>query len=132
MNFLFKEEPATYPYETFLKDKRTTWSGVRNPVAQKHLRSVKKGDRIFYYHTGNEKAIVGIAKAAKNAYADPAGVGHVVDIVPVKRLRRPVTLAEIKGDRRFAQLPLVRVPRLSVMPIDDDVWDIIVKMSGTT
>lgn len=132
MNFLFKEEPATYPYETFLKDKRTTWSGVRNPVAQKHLRSVKKGDRIFYYHTGNEKAIVGIAKAAKNAYADPAGNGHVVDIVPVKRLRRPVTLAEIKGDRRFAQLPLVRVPRLSVMPIDDDVWDIIVKMSGTT
>ncbi len=132
MNFLFKEEPANYSYETFLEDKRTTWSGVRNPVAQKHLRSVKKGDRIFYYHTGNEKAIVGIAKAAKNAYADPSGEGHVVDIVPVKRLRRPVTLAEIKHDRRFAQLPLVRVPRLSVMPIDDDVWDIIVKMSGTT
>lgn len=132
MNFLFKEEPANYSYETFLTDKRTTWSGVRNPVAQKHLRSVKKGDRIFYYHTGNEKAIVGIAKAAKNAYADPGGEGHVVDIVPVKRLRRPVTLAEIKSDRRFAQLPLVRVPRLSVMPIDDDVWDIIVKMSGTT
>lgn len=132
MNFLFKEEPDNYSYETFLADKKTTWTGVRNPAAQKHLRSVKKGDRIFYYHTGNEKAIVGIAKAAKNAYADPSGTGHVVDLVPVKRLRRPVTLAEIKKDRRFAQLPLVRVPRLSVMPIDDDVWDTIVKMSGTT
>lgn len=132
MNFLFKEEPDNYSYETFLADKKTTWTGVRNPAAQKHLRSVKKGDRIFYYHTGNEKAIVGIAKAAKNAYADPSGTGHVVDLVPVKRLRRPVTLAEIKKDRRFAQLPLVRVPRLSVMPIDDEVWDTIVKMSGTT
>lgn len=132
MNFLFKEEPDNYSFETFATDKRTTWEGVRNPVAQKHLREVKKGDRIFYYHTGSEKAVVGIAKAARNAYADPKGAGHVVDIVPVKRLKRPVTLAEIKKDRRFADLPLVRVPRLSVMPIPDDVWDAIVKMSGTT
>jgi predicted RNA-binding protein with PUA-like domain len=132
MNFLFKEEPANYPFDAFLADKRTTWTGVRNPVAQKHLRGVKKGDRIFYYHTGNEKAVVGIAKAVKNAYLDPGGAGHVVDIVPVKRLRRPVTLAEIRKDRRFAQLPLVRAPRLSVMPIDDDVFDAILKMSGTT
>jgi predicted RNA-binding protein with PUA-like domain len=132
MNFLFKEEPEHYSYDAFAKDKRTTWTGVRNPVAQKHLRSVKKGDRIFYYHTGDEKAIVGIAKAVKNAYADPSGTGHVVDIAPVKKLRRPVTLAEIKSDRRFAQLPLVRVPRLSVMPIDDEVFDVILKMSGTT
>ena len=132
MNFLFKEEPANYPYDTFLKDKKTTWTGVRNAVAQKHLRSVKKGDRIFYYHTGDEKAIVGIAKAVKNAYADPGGEGHVVDIVPVKRLRRPVTLTEIKKDRRFAELPLVRAPRLSVMPIPDELWDAIVTMSGTT
>lgn len=132
MNFLFKEEPGNYSYDMFAKDKRTTWEGVRNPVAQKHLREVKKGDRIFYYHTGNEKAVVGIAKAAKNAYPDPKGAGHVVDIVPVKRLKRPVTLAEIKKERRFAALPLVRVPRLSVMPIPDDVWDAIVKMSGTT
>ncbi|HEX6323796.1 MAG TPA: EVE domain-containing protein [Vicinamibacterales bacterium] len=132
MNFLFKEEPESYSFDAFLADKRTTWSGVRNPVAQKHLRDVRKGDRIFYYHTGKEKAVVGIAKAVKNAYADPAGEGHVVDIVPVKRLRRPVTLAEIKKDRRFAKLPLVRVPRLSVMPIDDDVFDAILKMSGTT
>lgn len=132
MNFLFKEEPEHYSYESFLKDKRTTWTGVRNAVAQKHLREVRKGDRIFYYHTGSEKAVVGIAKAAKNAYPDPAGEGYVVDIVPVKRLRRTVTLAEIKKDRRFAKLPLVRTPRLSVMPIDDESWEAIVKMSGTT
>jgi predicted RNA-binding protein with PUA-like domain len=132
MNFLFKEEPGNYSYATFAKDKRTTWTGVRNPAAQKHLRSVRKGDRIFYYHTGDEKAVVGIAKAVKNAYADPNGEGHVVDIVAVKPLKRPVTLAEIKKERRFAELPLVRVPRLSVMPIPDDVFDAIVKMSGTT
>ena len=132
MNFLFKEEPEHYSFDTFLKDKRTTWTGVRNPVAQKHLRDVRKGDRIFYYHTGKEKAVVGIAKAAKNAYPDPNGEGHVVDIVPVKRLRRPVTLAEIKKDRRFAKLPLVRVPRLSVMPIEDGAFDAILTMSGTT
>lgn len=132
MNFLFKEEPEHYSYESFLRDKRTTWTGVRNAVAQKHLREVRKGDRIFYYHTGSEKAVVGIAKAAKNAYPDPAGEGYVVDIVPVKRLRRTVTLAEIKKDRRFAKLPLVRTPRLSVMPIDDESWDAIIKMSGTT
>lgn len=132
MNFLFKEEPDNFSFDALVKDKRTTWEGVRNPVAQKHLREVKKGDRIFYYHTGNEKSVVGIAKAARNAYADPKGPGHVVDIVPVKRLKRPVTLAEIKKERRFADLPLVRVPRLSVMPIPDDVWDAIVKMSGTT
>ena len=132
MNFLFKEEPENYSYDAFQKDKQTTWTGVRNPVAQRHLRDVKKGDRIFYYHTGKEKAVVGIAKAAKNAYPDPKGEGHVVDLVPVKTLRRPVTLAEIKADRRFAQLPLVRIPRLSVMPIADEIWDAIVKMSGTT
>lgn len=132
MNFLFKEEPDNYSFDMFAQDKRTTWEGVRNPAAQKHLRSVRKGDRIFYYHTGSEKAIVGIAKAAKSAYANPKGEGHVVDIVPVKRLKRPVTLAEIKKERRFADLPLVRVPRLSVMPIPDDVWNAIVQMSGTT
>jgi predicted RNA-binding protein with PUA-like domain len=131
MNYLFKEEPSNYSYDAFAADKQTTWTGVRNPVAQRHLSGVKKGDRIFYYHTGNEKAIVGIAKAAKHAYPDPDGNGHVVDIVPVKKLKRPVTLAEIKKDKRFAQLPLVRVPRLSVMPIPDDIFDAILKMSGT-
>ena len=111
---------------------RTTWSGVRNPVAQKHLAQVRKGDRIFYYHTGDEKAVVAIAKAASNAYVDPAnpsGKAHVVDVVPVKKLKKPVTLAAIKADERFAQLPLTRIPRLSVMPVNDAEWDAIVALA---
>lgn len=131
MNWLFKEEPSSYSYDEFLKDGRTTWSGVRNPVAQKHLRSVKKGDRVFYYHTGKEKAVVGIARASGDAYPDPADTtskAAVVDIVPVKKMVRPVTLAEIKADRRFATFVLTRVPRLSVMPVTDKEWAAIEKM----
>jgi len=125
MNFLFKEEPTHYGYDALVKDGRTSWSGVRNPVAQKHLRSVKKGDRIFYYHTGGEKAVVAIAKAASQAYPDPAdrtGKLWAVDIVPVRTLERPVTLAEIKADPTFAGFELVRIPRLSVMPVPDRQW----------
>ncbi len=106
----------------FAKDKRAVWSGVKNPLAQKHLRAVKKGDRVFYYHTGDEKSVVGIAKALGDAYPDPAdtsGKAHVVDVGPVKKLARPVTLAEIKADKAFADFPLVRISRLSVMPVSD-------------
>jgi predicted RNA-binding protein with PUA-like domain len=130
--WLFKEEPTHYNYDALVKDGRTTWSGVKNPVAQKHLRAVRKGDRIFYYHTGNEKAVVAIAKAASDAYEDPAdktGRSHVVDVVPVKRLKSPVTLAAIKADKRFAGFALVRVPRLSVMPVTDEEWERIAMMS---
>lgn len=130
--WLFKEEPTHYSYDALVKDGRTSWSGVKNPVAQKHLRGVRKGDRIFYYHTGNEKAIVAIAKADSNAYPDPAdtsGKAHVVDVVPVKRLKAPVRLASIKADRRFASFPLTRLPRLSVMPVTDQEWNAIVTMS---
>jgi predicted RNA-binding protein with PUA-like domain len=131
--FLFKEEPANYSFDEFVKDGRTTWSGVRNPAAQKHLRSVKKGDLIFYYHTGAEKAVVGIAKAATDAYADPddpSGKAHVVDLVPVRKLARAVTLAEIKADKRFADFALTYVPRLSVMPVTDAQWKMILSMAG--
>ncbi len=125
MNWLFKEEPSSYSFDAFMKDGRTTWSGVKNPLAQKHLRSVKKGDRVFYYHTGNEKAVMGIARALGNAYGDPhdaSGKRSVVDIAPVKKLARPVTLAEIKADRAFRDFPLVRLSRLSVMPVSDAEW----------
>lgn len=134
MNWLFKEEPTHYSFDDLVKDRSTVWSGVRNPLAQKHLRGVRKGDRIFYYHTGDEKAVVGIAKAARDAYADPAdasGKLSVVDVVPVKKLARPVTLAEIKADRRFASFPLTRIPRLSVMPVSDEEWSAIEKLSGS-
>ena len=132
MNWLFKEEPSHYSFDDFVKDKSTTWSGVRNPVAQRHLHAVKKGDRIFYYHTGDEKAIIGIAKAAGNAYPDPddaSGKFAVVDVTPVRKLNRPVTLKEIKADPAFKTFPLVRISRLSVMPVSDAEWARIEKMS---
>src|SRR5437867_5916158 len=125
MNWLFKEEPTHYSFDELTKDKRAVWSGVRNPLAQKHLRSVKKNDRIFYYHTGDEKSVVGICKALGDAYPDPedkSGKAFVVDVAPVKKLARPVTLAEVKADRAFADFPLVRISRLSVMPVTDAEW----------
>jgi len=132
MNWLIKEEPTHYNFDELVKDKKTVWSGVKNPLAQKHLRSVKRGDRIFYYHTGDERAVVGIAKAAGDAYADPndkTGKASVVDVEPVKKLPQPVTLAAIKADAAFKTFPLVRISRLSVMPVTDDEWQRIEKMA---
>jgi predicted RNA-binding protein with PUA-like domain len=126
MRWLFKEEPTHYSYDDFVRDGKTTWSGVKNPLAQKHLHAVKRDDLVFYYHTGNEKAVVGVARAANDAYADPkdrSGKSAVVDIVPVQKLGRPVTLAEIKSNKAaFASFPLVRISRLSVLPVSDGEW----------
>lgn len=132
-NWLFKEEPANYSYDDLVRDGRTAWQGVRNPVAQRHLRSVKKGDRVFFYHTGKEKAVVGTAKALADAYPDPddpSGKLYAVDVGPVKKLKSPVTLASIKADKAFAQFELTRIPRLSVMPVDEETWERIVRMAG--
>ena len=132
MNWLFKEEPSNYSYDAFAKDKKTVWSGVKNPVAQRNLRSVKKGDLVFYYHTGDETSVVGVAKASRDAYPDPGdkeGKAYVVDIVPVKKLARPVTLKEIKADAFFNDFALVRISRLSVMPVTDAQWKKIERMS---
>ena len=131
-NWLFKEEPTHYSYDDLVKDGKTSWTGVRNPLAQKHLRAVRKGDRIFFYHTGNEKSVVGIAKALGDAYPDPGdkyGKLYAVDVGPVKKLGTPVTLAAVKADKAFASFPLVRMPRLSVMPVSDDEWKRIEKMA---
>ena len=133
MNWLFKEEPSHYSFDAMVKDTKTVWSGVKNPLAQKHLRSVRKGDRIFYYHTGDEKSVVGIAKALGDAYPDPqdkTGKPHVVDVAPVRKLARPVTLAEIKGDAAFKDFALVRISRLSVMPVSDAEWNRIEKKAS--
>jgi predicted RNA-binding protein with PUA-like domain len=135
MNWLFKEEPANYSFDAFVKDGKTVWSGVKNPLAQKHLRSVKKGDTIFYYHTGDEKSVVGIARAMDDAYNDPndkTGKAAVVDIAPVKKLARPVTLKEIKADPAFKDFALVRISRLSVMPVSAADWRRIEKLSTST
>jgi predicted RNA-binding protein with PUA-like domain len=135
MPYLMKEEPSNYNYDAFAKDGGTTWTGVKNPVAQKNLRSIRKGDLVFYYHTGDEKAVVGIAKATTDAYpdpADPTGKAHVVDLIPVKKLKRPVTLAAIKADKRFKDFPLTYLPRLSVMPVTDSQWKMILDMAESS
>jgi predicted RNA-binding protein with PUA-like domain len=132
MRWLVKEEPTHYSFDQFVADGKTVWSGVRNPVAQRNLRAMKKGDRVFYYHTGNEKAVIGIAKVTAEAYPDPndkTGALVVVELAPDKKLKRPVTLAEIKASGRFADWALVRIPRLSVMPVTDDQWEAIEAMA---
>jgi len=130
MNWLVKEEPENYSFTQFLADKTTVWAGVRHPVAQRNLREMKKGDRVFFYHTGKEKAVVGTATVSKAAYPDPKDNNVVVvELAAGKPLKRPVTLAEIKADKRFATMPLVRIARLSVQPVTDDQWDMIEAIS---
>ena len=133
MRWLFKEEPENYSYDSLVRDGKTTWSGVRNPLAQKHLRAVAKGDLIFFYHTGKEMSVVGVMKATAPAYPDPAdksGKLYAVDVAPVRKLKQPVTLAAIKADASFSTFPLVRMSRLSVMPVTDREWEHIEQMSG--
>jgi predicted RNA-binding protein with PUA-like domain len=130
MNWLVKEEPENYSYAQFVSDKTTVWAGVRNPVAQRNLRDMKKGDRVFFYHTGKEKSVIGTATVSKVAYPDPNAAGLVVvELAAGKPLKRPVTLAEIKADKRFKDMPLVRIARLSVQPVTDEQWDMIEVMS---
>lgn len=125
MTWLVKEEPENYPFSQFVEDGTTVWSGVRNPVAQKNLRAMKPGDEVFYYHTGKQKAVVGTAKVSGAPRPDPKdkdGKLYVVDLVPGKALKQPVTLAQVKAVKGFADFPLVRLPRLSVMPVTDEQW----------
>jgi len=131
--WLFKEEPTHYSFDDLVKDKKAAWEGVKNPLAQMHLREVKEGDRILYYHTGGEKAVVGIARAASDAYLDPKardGKTVAVDVEPVERLPKPVPLAAIKARRRFKDFPLVRISRLAVMPVSEAQWKEIERMAG--
>jgi len=130
--WLVKEEPDHYGYDQLERDRTTVWAGVRNPLAQKHLRAIRTGDRIFYYHTGKERAVVATARAVSDAYPDPkdaSGKMYVVDVAPDRKLSSPVTLASIKADRAFASFPLVRMSRLSVMPVTDAEWKRILDMS---
>ena len=128
--WLLKTEPSTYAYDDLERDGKGVWDGVANPVALKHLRAMAAGDECFIYHTGAEKRIVGIARVARAAYADPKQSDPkfvVVDLVPVRRVERPVTLAEVKGDERFADWELVRIARLSVMPVSPARWKAILQ-----
>ncbi|HEY7518053.1 MAG TPA: EVE domain-containing protein [Methylomirabilota bacterium] len=133
MNWLVKEEPTHYGFDALVKDRKAAWSGVRNALAQRHLRAVKNGDRIFYYHSGDERAVVGVVKAVSDPYPDPedaSGKYVAVDVAPVARLPRPVPLAEIKADAAFKDFALVRIARLSVMPVTDAQWARIERMAG--
>jgi len=126
--WLFKTEPSAYSFQQLEKDKRTAWDGVKNNLALKHLAAIKKGDAIFIYHTGDEKAVVGHARAESGAYPDPAKNDPkllVIDIEAEKPLPRPVTLAEVKADPKLKSFDLVRLPRLSVMPVSDEQWKAI-------
>ena len=130
MNWLVKEEPENYSYAQFVADRTTVWAGVKNPVAQRHLREMKKGDRVFFYHTGKEKSVMGTATVAKTAFPDPKNENLVVvELAVGKALKRPVTLAEVKADKRFATMPLVRISRLSVQPVTDEQWEQIEAIS---
>ncbi|MCS6852849.1 MAG: EVE domain-containing protein [Gemmataceae bacterium] len=131
-NWLFKEEPTHYSYSDLEREGRTTWDGVSNNLALKNLRQVKRGDRILFYHTGKEKAIVGEMRAAEDARVpasqEPSVV--VVDVEPVRRWRRPVSLAEIKKDPLLAGWELVRLPRLSVVPVSEEQWQRLHQMES--
>ncbi len=118
--WLLKTEPSAYSYSQLERDRRTTWDGVKNAVALKHLGAVRRGDQLLVYHTGDEKAVIGLAEAVSDAYPDPKvkdGRAVVVDIAAGARLPRPVTLAELKAIPSLATFPLARLPRLSVMPV---------------
>ena len=126
--WLFKTEPSVYSYQRLVKDKKTMWDGVANNLALKNLKDIKKGEQIFIYHTGDEKQAVGIARALGGAYPDPSKNDPkllVVDIEPVKALAKPVTLAQVKADKKLANFDLVRNSRLSIMKVTDEQWEII-------
>ncbi len=135
MYWLFKEEPDHYSYDDLVKDGSTAWEGVHNNLALKHLREVKKGDQIFYYHTGDEKSVVGIMSADANAYSadkksDLATSKEVgVKVVPVRKLKNLVSLHEIKSNAKFKDFLLVKISRLSVMPVTKEQWEEILKLS---
>jgi predicted RNA-binding protein with PUA-like domain len=132
--WLVKQEPSDYSWADFIADGSTSWTGVRNFLARNNLRRMSKGDEVFFYHSGEEKAVVGIAKVARTAYRDATakeGDWSAVDLVPVKPLPRPVTLAQIKAKRELKNVALVRQSRLSVMPLGESAFRLILKMSGS-
>jgi predicted RNA-binding protein with PUA-like domain len=128
--WLFKEEPDHYSFADLQKDGSTTWNGIKNPVALKNLRTVRRGDRVFFYHTGKEKAVVGemrVTEGAQTSEGDPRDVS--VEVAPVRPLARPVTLAEIKSDPALAGWELARLTRLSVVPVTEQQWQRVEALS---
>jgi predicted RNA-binding protein with PUA-like domain len=131
-HFLVKSEPGVYPFDRLVEEKKTAWDGVRNYEARNNLRAMKKGDLLLYYHSNEGKEIVGIAKVVREAYQDPKTDEDwsAVDIAPVKRLARPVTLAEIKKHKTLSQMALVKKSRISVVPVTEKEYETVLALSG--
>ena len=131
--WLLKSEPFKYSWEQFVKDKKTHWDGVRNYLARNHLKAMKKGDKIFFYHSNEGLEIVGIAKVVKEYYQDPTTpepAWVMVDLSPVKKLKKSVTLVQIKAEKSLQEMALIKSMRLSVQPVREEEWNIILKMAG--
>lgn len=132
MKWLVKSEPFKYSWEQFVKDKKTFWDGVRNYQARNNIQAMKKGDEVFFYHSNEGKEIVGIAKVIKEAYQDPTTDDErwvAVDLKPVKKLKKSVTLAQLKVEKKLQNLALVRQGRLSVSPVTEEEWNRILEIS---
>jgi len=131
--WLVKSEPFKYSWDQFVKDKITFWDGVRNYAARNNLKAMQKGDEVLFYHSNEGVEIVGIAKVAKEAYQDPTTTDEawvVVDLKPFKKLKNPVTLAQVKADKRLANMDLVRLGRLSVGTVKEDEWKVVMELAG--
>lgn len=131
--WLVKQEPTDFSWDDFVRDGGTSWTGVRNYTARNNLRKMAKGDEVFFYHSGEEKSVVGIAKVMRTAYPDGTakeGDWSAVDLAPMRALKKPVSLSQIKGTRALHEMPLIRQSRLSVMPVTKAEFQKIVEMGG--
>lgn len=131
--WLVKSEPFKYSWYQLVEDRQTIWDGVRNYSARIHLRAMKKGDEVFFYHSNEGMEIVGIAKVAKESYQDPTTNDEAwvaIDLKPVKKLEKPVTLSQVKADMRLSEMALVRLGRLSVQPVTEEEWNVVMELSG--
>ena len=133
-DWIVKSEPESYSWSQFVKDGKTAWTGVRNFAARNHLRAMKKGDAVFFYHSGDDKAVVGVAKVEKESYPDPTakeGDWSCVDLSSVKPLAKPVTLAQIKADKILKEMVLAKQSRLSVSPVTKEQFERLLALAGT-
>lgn len=132
-HWLVKSEPDTYSFDDLQKDGKTVWDGVRNHAAAAHLKAMKVGDQVLFYHSQEGKDVVGVAQVAKEAFpdtSDPTGKFVAVELTPVRKLPRSVTLAEMKATPALSEMPMLRQGRLSVSPVSDAEWSTILKMAG--
>lgn len=128
--WLVKTEPETYSWDNLVKDKKGVWDGVRNFQARSNMKAMKKGDLVFVYHTGEEKSVIGIAKVVAEAYPEPKDKDWVaVDLSPEKKLKKPISLAQVKADKKLTDMVLVRASRLSVQPVKQQEFDYIIELS---